>query len=143
MTDDSILVLDTASYFNELQFRYKNLLGEIDTATVGSSESELLKNAWKDDTQAVQFRLFDRTGVELFKMVGCYVDPPMKMDWNVDNCFDTFPPETKIESLNSHNFGLDFLLSNSSRVDGSKISLDELPQSKYYGVILWLSLIHI
>jgi len=102
-----------------------------------SSEFIKLKKAFKDDTQPVQFRLFDNKGTEIFKLVNCYVDPPIPMNWNVDGCFDTFPPKIAVQSLNVHNYGLDFLLSHSSLLDQRKMTLNQLPKANYYGVIIW------
>ncbi len=131
------LVLDTADYYNGLKSIYNNLFKELNVSEKDSSEYFKLKKVLKDDTQPVQFRLFDNNGIEIFKIVNCYVDPPIPMNWNVDGCFDAFPPKTKIESLNSHFFDLDFLLSNSSSIDQSKLTLNDLPQSDYYGIIMW------
>lgn len=131
------LVLDTAVYYKRLKSIYKNLFKELEISEQDSAEYFNLETVLKDDTQPVQFRLFDKNGFEIFKIVNCYIDPPIPMDWNVDHCFDTFPPSLEIESLNSHYFDLDFLLANSSPLDKNKASIGDLPQVDYYGVILW------
>ena len=59
------------------------------------------------------------------------------LNWNINGCFDTFPPRIDIESLNSHLYDLNFLLECSSTLDDRKIAFTDLPQSDYYGVILW------
>lgn len=102
-----------------------------------SSQFFKLKKALNDDTQPVHFRLFDKQGTEIFKIVNCYVDPPIPMSWNVDGCFDTFPPTIAIETLNIHSYDLNFLLSHSSLSNQGKMTLNELPQADYYGVIIW------
>jgi len=131
------LVLDTASYDAGLREIYRKLVSDLDLSDKDSTEYFSLKEAWSDDSQPVQFRLFDSQGVEIFKLVNCYVDPPIPMNWNVENCFDVFPPQVNIESLNSHNFDLEFLLSYSSYLDGSKLQFSDLPMDRYYAVITW------
>src|SRR5690348_2354043 len=70
-------------------------------------------------------------------MVNCYVDPPIPMNWNVGGCFDNLPAKTNIESLNTHFFGLEVLLENASFLNSTKLTMEELPNSDYYGVIIW------
>ncbi len=130
-------VLDTANYFNGLRNIYEKVFKDLDISNQDSSEFFNLKTALKDDTQPVQFRLFDNKGTEIFKIVNCYVDPPIPMNWNVDGCFDSFPPRTSIQTLNIHNYGLDFLLSHSSLLDQDKLTINKLPKANYYGVIIW------
>jgi len=129
--------LDTATYFDGLRNIYKSAFKELNILNQDSSEFFNLKKALKDDTQPVQFRLFDNKGTEIFKIVNCYVDPPIPMNWNVDGCFDSFPPRTAIQTLNIHNYGLDFLLSHSSLLDQGKLTINKLPKANYYGVIIW------
>lgn len=131
------LVLDTSAYYAGLNELYNTLFQELEIEEKDSTEYLKLKNVFKDDSQPVQFRLFDKSGAEIFKMVNCYVDPPIPMNWNVDGCFDSFPPKTTIESLNSHNFDLNFVLSKASTLSEKKLQLSDLPQSDYYGVIMW------
>jgi hypothetical protein len=59
------------------------------------------------------------------------------MNWNVNECFNEFPPSIDIESLNSHNYDLRFLLSCSKTIDKNELNLTDLPKSDYYGVIIW------
>jgi hypothetical protein len=131
------LIMDTASFHSGLKEIYKDIFEELNISEQDSSEYFKAKNVKKDDSQPVQFRLFDNQGREIFKMVNCYVDPPIPMSWNVNGCFDTFPAQTDIESLNTHYFDLDFLLENSRYLDKKKVIRSELPQADYYGVILW------
>jgi hypothetical protein len=131
------LILDTAVYYNGLSEIYSNRVKKLTITEKDSSEYFELKRVLKDDTQPTQFRLFDKNGIEIFKMVNCYVDPPIPMNWNVNGCFDVFPPRIEIESLNSHNYDLNFLLRCSSITDDRKITITDLPQTDYYGVILW------
>lgn len=129
--------LDTVTYFANLRELYSKEAKEIQIIDDDSTELFLLKEVLKDDTQPVQFRLFDKNGTEIFKLVNCYVEPPIPMNWNVEGCFDVFPPVIDEESLGYHYFDLDFLLSASSPINGEKLTLSELPEAEYYGVVLW------
>jgi hypothetical protein len=137
IVDQVNLVLDTAAYYKGLKEIYShekhNISGD-DSVTLA-----LLENAYKDDAQPTQFRLFNQKGREVFKMVNCYIDPPIPMKWNIEGCFDSFPPKTDIESLNEHYFDLNFLLSCSQTLDQKNIGLDDLPKAEFYGVVLWNS----
>ena len=130
------LTLDTAAYYDGLSEIYSKAK-ELTISEEDSTGYFALKRVAKDDSQPTQFRLFDKNGIEIFKIVNCYVDPPIPMNWNVQGCFDTFPPRIDIESLNSHYFDLKFLLERSSTLDNRKITFTSLPQADYYGVILW------
>ena len=131
------LILDTAVYFDGLSEIYLSKAKELTISEEDSTEYFALKRVAEDDSQPTQFRLFDKNGIEIFKIVNCYVDPPIPMNWNVNGCFDDFPPKIDIESLNSHNYDLNFLLKSSSKSDDTRIALNDLPESDYYGVILW------
>lgn len=131
------LTLDTVVYYEGLKEIYSNVAEKLTILEEDSTEYFDLKNVWKDDVQPTQFRLFDKSGTEIFKIVNCYVDPPIPINWNVQGCFDVFPPRIDIESLNSHYFDLNFLLSSSRKLDQTQISLNNLPEYDYYGVILW------
>lgn len=131
------LILDTAVYYKGLKEIYTLKKKELTITDKDSSAYFALKAVYKDDTQPTQFRLFDKEGIEIFKIVNCYVDPPMPMNWNVDGCFNAFPPKIDIASLNEHNYDLNFLLQSSSTMDKRKITLPDLPKSNYYGVIIW------
>jgi hypothetical protein len=137
IADHVNLILDTAAYYKGLKEIYvfeKRNITEDDSVALA-----LIENAYKDDAQPTQFRLFNQKGQEVFKMVNCYIDPPIPMKWNIDGCFDSFPPQTDIESLNEHYFDLNFLLNSSQSLDQKNVSLDALPEAEYYGVILWNS----
>ena len=131
------LILDTATYKKELKSIYKEVFQKTEITNSDSSNYKNLKKALNDDLQPAQFRLFDQNGLETFKLVNCYLDPPIPINWNVDNCFDAFPPVTSYEILNIHNFDLDFLLSHSKYANQDILKYDELPKADYYAVILW------
>ncbi|MCF6171745.1 MAG: hypothetical protein L3J66_12270 [Bacteroidales bacterium] len=131
------LVLDTANYTEGLREIYKRAFENLNIADHDSSDYYNLKKALNDDQQPSQFRFYDNKGTETFKLVNCYIDPPIPLNWNVDNCFDSFPPKTSIETLNIHKFNLDFLLTNSKFINQDKLSFNEFPKADYYGVIIW------
>ncbi len=131
------LLLDTVGYYRGLKEIYSSLAKGLTISESDSSAYFMLKKVLKDDTQPVQFRLFNKEGSEIFKIVNCYVDPPIRMDWNVEGCFDNFPPTIEEESLNFHYFDLDFLLTHASSMSQKKLSISDLPQADYYGVVLW------
>jgi len=131
------LVLDTLSYFNGLHDIYSQLYKDWQASDGDSVAYFSLKEVSKDDTQPVQLRIFNQTGKEVFKIVNCYVDPPIPMNWNVEGCLDQFPPQTISASLAEHHFDLDFLLSHTQLMNGEKLQKKDLPQTDYYVVILW------
>lgn len=131
-------ILDTVSYNKGLKSLYNPILQQLKENTSDSAEYQNQKMTFKDDTQPVQFRLFDSKGDEIFKIVNCYVDKPIAADWNVEGCLDVFPPQINYQSLNTHNFNLDFLLSHTTRVgEQQKMTFNMLPKADYYGVIVW------
>lgn len=131
------LILDTASYKRELKQIYSEAYNALQINLSDSSQFANLKKARNDDLQPAQFRLFNQYGVEIFKLVNCYIDPPIPLKWNVDGCFDSFPPKTSFETLDIHMFPLDFLLSHTTNILQHKFAYTELPEADYYGVILW------
>ena len=134
--DQYNLVLDTVTYAKDLKAIYKEAFQSLKITNGDSNYYHNLKIARKDDQQPTQFRLFDQSGKEIFKIVNCYVDAP-PIDWNVEGCLDTFPPKTPFETLNIHKFDLDFLLTHSSYLNQTKLAFDALSKADYYGVIMW------
>ncbi len=131
------LLLDTASYKRDVKYIYADALKVLEINKGDSSHLANLKKARNDDLQPAQFRLFDQTGVEVFKLVNCYIDPPIPLNWNVEGCFDTFPPKISFEALNIHMFSLEFLLSHATHIQQQKIAFTDLPEADFYGVIIW------
>jgi len=131
------LIQDTALYYHFVDSVYKDTLDAIEISENDSSTYYLHRNIYKDDAQPTQFRLYDSNGMGLFKIVNCYVDPPIPMDWNVDGCFNSFPPTIDIKSLNHHYFDLDLLLHTSKTMEGNTLQMADLPKADYYGVIVW------
>jgi len=140
--DDSLVyILDTASYKNSI---IKELYANLNELKKDSSslDTVLWKKSVKivnDDLQATQVRLFTSNGTEIFKLVNCYIDPPIPMNWNIDGCFDVFPPKIDEENLNIHNQDLNFFLNNITKLNGDSVQIIDLPKSDYYMVVLWNS----
>jgi hypothetical protein len=61
------------------------------------------------------------------------------MNWNIDGCFDVFPPKIDEENLNIHNQDLNFFLNNITKLNGDSVQIIDLPKSDYYMVVLWNS----
>lgn len=93
----------------------------------------------KNDAQPVQLRYFDREGKPIFKMVNCYVDPPIPMNWNVDGSLDQFPPQPIDELKEDIDFDLEFFLPMIKDIDGKEIARDDLPVADFYAIIFWNS----
>lgn len=134
---DRNLEMDTVSYANAVTSFYQNRWDSLKQTDIDSNEIRLFKRIWKDDVQPVRFHLYTADGTEIFKVVNCYVDPLFPMNWNIDGCLDQFPPRTNIESLQTHNFDLEFMLSHTHGVDTPDLRLENLPKADYYGVIVW------
>src|SRR5690554_6321416 len=74
---------DTVKYNKMVEDIYKDKLGKVSPTGKDALQYANIKKVRKDDLQPVQFRLFKKNGEEIFKMVNCYVDPPIPMNWNV------------------------------------------------------------
>lgn len=71
-----------------------------------------------DDLEATQVWFFTHDGKEIFKLANCYIDPPIPMNWNVNGCFDAFPPHNSEENLDVHNFDLTYILTHCTTLSG-------------------------
>ncbi|MBW7867528.1 MAG: hypothetical protein H3C31_04290 [Brumimicrobium sp.] len=137
------VTLDTIRYKAKLRELYAEIFQQLRNSNVDSSEYKKQKGIFKDDSQPVQFRLFDTKGNEVFKIVNCYVDKPITADWNVNGCFDSFPPYINEPNLNIHNYNLEFLLACTNPLNDSKpLTREMLPSADYYGVIIWNDVYH-
>lgn len=138
--DGNRYVLDTASYRKSLSKNYASEVKKLDLSHSNDSLYKTkLKQILKDDSQPVQVRYFDTDYNQIFKVVNCYVDDPITMDWNINKCFDVFPPKINIEDLNSDHKKLNFFLDHIYTVDGKKISAETLPKADYYVIVFWNS----
>ncbi len=128
-------VLDTATFYNGLDSIYKPLFAKLktDKDTLKLEKSQQVRH---DDFQPVQFLLFEKSGKPIFKIVNCYADI-FPINWNIDNCLDTFSPKTEIESLNIYNYNLDFVLKNIYTFQHKKVRKEMLPKADFYGVLFW------
>ncbi len=132
-------VLDTASYYNSLK---ADFYAEVEQAKASVSPLDSiyfkkLQSIAKDDGQSVQIRYFDKEGNAIFKLVNCYIEPPIPMNWNVEGSFDVFPPHNDIENLNYRNRELTYFLPLISNLDGDRITVDDMPSADYYAIVFW------
>lgn len=100
-----------------------------------SQEVVLKKAIAKDNLQPLQIRYFDNNGNQIFRLVNCYVPP--SSNWNVDGCFDVFPPSLRHQKDNQLEHKLDFFLNHITDLDGNKLSKADLPASNYYALVFW------
>lgn len=143
LSQQEIYVLDTFSYRNsvlEWLESEKIILGGKDLAfELDSLRNRQIRKIANDNLQPVQLRFFEASGLPIFKMVNCYVDPPVKMDWNVDGSLDAFPP-TNIEELRTtFNDDLQHIIRHVKTLDNKAISMSDLPVADYYAVVFWNS----
>lgn len=132
-------VLDTAIYAAAVEAKFyedievmKSKAIAIDSVMVYKLETSL-----NDNLQPVQVRYFDKNGKAAFKLVNCYLDGVLKIDWNYEGAFDTYPPSTDDEMLNFANHDLDFFLPMLRTLDGSHIEMKDLPVNEHYAIIFW------
>jgi len=136
-----LLILDTASYTNSIKIEMRDTVAKLNTDTSIMSKNLRYKaqKVANDDLQPVQVRLFTSDGQETFKLVNCYVDPPIPMDWNVNQCFDSFPLHSDDIIQNTHTYDLPALLSHTTSSKGDAVGLSDLPNGEYYMVVMWNS----
>lgn len=115
------------------------LTADRDTSDQDRALMASLKNNAKDDLQPAQLRYFTRTGEPIYRMVNCYIERPLKSDWNAENCFSSFPPKPISRLDNDRTDQLQFLLPHIHRLDSSSVSMNDLPQADYYAVVFWNS----
>lgn len=132
-------ILDTASYRNVLINEYRRLT---DSGKIDSAERGLLRKILNDDLQPTQVRFFNNQGKQIFKMVNCYIDPPIPMNWNVNNCFATYPPQVNIQTLNVDQKPLHFFLPHLKTIEGKAVSESDLPDADYYVLVFWNTFFH-
>lgn len=133
-------VLDTSSYHNAILKNYNDIVLTMDSSK--NEDSIVKKNLYKvtkDDTQPVQVRYFDSDYNQIFKIVNCYIDNPLAIDWNVNNCFDVYPPRINIDDLNNDKKKLPFFIEHIYTVSNEKVVIEDLPKSDYYVLVFWNS----
>ncbi|HSD15061.1 MAG TPA: hypothetical protein VLB74_10470, partial [Flavobacterium sp.] len=138
--NENRFVLDTASYRKALIKYYSQELKTVDLSNAKDSVYKTkLKKIIKDDSQPVQVRYFDSDYNQIFKVVNCYVDDPITMNWNINNCFDVFPPKIDFEDLNNDHKKLNFFLDHIYTLEGKKSTVETLPKADYYVIVFWNS----
>jgi hypothetical protein len=137
--ESQLYALDTASYQQHVVEDYKQKVKHLLTQEpIDSAQVKLLNTVLNNDLQSTQIRYFDAQGKPTFKLVNCYIDPPIPMNWNVEGSFDQFPPQNPIPELQV-NQPLSFLLPHFKTMNGDQISFSQLPAADYYAVIYWNS----
>lgn len=134
---ENLFTLDPAMFGDSIvtiRNRKIDELEQIDSISI----TRLNKNA-KNDAQPVQLRYFNSKGEPIFKMVNCYVDPPIPMKWNVQGSLDEFPPAPIDELKDDIDYNLAFFLPLITNRDGNKITTDSLPEAAFYAVVFWNS----
>ncbi len=142
---DELFLLDHASFHHVIQKRAETAMESLTTDGIVSPEDSILRNklleSVNNDLQPVQVRYFICSGEPIFKLVNCYIDPPIPMNWNVEGCFDVFPPRPIAALKEEHNDSLQFFLPHITRMDGTAgLSIEDLPKADYYALIFWNSL---
>jgi len=141
--EDQCYVLDTASYFHAVLKTTKMKADQIknESLTIDSAKLLRIKEDYKDNLQPVQIRYFNRKGIAIFKMINCYMRPFPTQSWNIENCFDVFPPKPISYLKNSNNENLEYFLPHIKSISGSSITIDSLPKANYYALVFWNSFI--
>lgn len=134
-------VLDTASYANSVRFEKNKKIEKLknDSINYDSLQINRIYENLNNDLQPVQVRYFSSNGDPIFKMINCYVKPLIPMTWNVEGCFDVFPPKTISYLENDENKNLEFFLPHIKTLDGDSITLISLPKADYYAIVFWNS----
>lgn len=122
--------LDTASYHHAEIANYKALAESADSAT----QAHYRKIA-NDNLQMFQIRFFDGEGAPIFKMVNCYIDPPLPVSWNKHGSFDQFPPTIDFMQSGEGNQPLEHFLKHIHTLDQKPVSLSKLPEANFYAVV--------
>lgn len=139
---DQAFVLDTASYYRAIVARWNAVKDSASQTEKVLSHSDSLSlkriaRTAKDNLQPVQIRYFTADGNAIFKLVNCYIDPPIPMRWNIEGAFDTFPPRPISQLKDVVDDSLTFFLPHLWTLDGNSVSLAQLPEADYYAVIFF------
>ncbi len=130
-------VLDTASLYSATIAFYRSGYDSTPQTSSDSLKQNRLRKALNDDLQPVQIRFYDAKGAPLFKLVNCYLDPPIPMRWNVAGSFDQFPPANNIAQLNDFLLPMDFFLPHLQPLSAASQSTTALPAADYYAILMW------
>jgi hypothetical protein len=132
-------VLDTAVYAAAVEAKvYEDIeVMQNDEIVIDSAMVYKLESSLNDNLQPVQVRYFTKEGKPVFKLVNCYLDGILKIDWNYEGAFDSYPPATDDEMLNFANHDLDFFLPMLRTINGDRVQMKDLPVSDHYAIIFW------
>ena len=130
-------VLDSASLYRATIAFYRTDYDSFPKTAADSLQQNRLNKALNDDLQPVQIRFFEPSGKPVFKLVNCYLHPPIPMRWNVAGSFDHFPPANDIAQLNDFLLPIDFFLPHLQPLSPASGSLLALPKADYYAILLW------
>lgn len=135
-------VLDTASYYRSIVARWNAVKDSVSLTGKALSHSDSLSlkriaRTAKDNLQPVQVRYFTADGKAIFKLVNCYIDPPIPMRWNIEGAFDGFPPRPISALKDVVDDSLSFFLPHLWTLDGNSVTLAQLPEADYYAVIFF------
>lgn len=136
---DQAFALDTASYQHAVVAMYKSesdsVFPEGPLSREDSLAVKIMRRRMNDDLQPVQVRYFTADGSPIFKLVNCYLDPPIPMSWNVEGAFDEFPPRPVTALRDVVDDSLSFFLKHIRHLDGSPFAASDLPKADYYAVL--------
>jgi hypothetical protein len=131
-------ILDTSSYIqsvkNDLKLVTRRYLKE---HPIDSSSLNLRYTVAKNDIQPAQVRYFNKNGKQIFKLVNCFIDKPIRMDWNIGNCFSAFPPVSQNVLMTESYHNIDFFLPHIKTLNGSQINLSSIDNYEYYAIVFW------
>lgn len=141
---DQAFQLDTASYVPFIQDRAQNEWakykdGRVELTLQDSLVLKEIKHELKDNGQPVQIRYFNQNGEPIFKMINCFIDPPIPMRWNVQGSLDIFPPVPIKDLKDQKDVSIQTLLPFMKNMDGNPVVFSDLPKSQYYAVVFWNS----
>ena len=136
------------SFYKEIKEHYyaeKLLISESSYLNEEEKEEKLniISNKMKDDSQFVKLMIF-KDNETVYKSLNCFINPlsflnPFKRAWNIENSLDDFPPKPLSAityPLNESN-DLEFYINNSESLNDNQLQVKDLPEAKYYMVIVW------
>lgn len=136
--DPQLYYWSREGFFAYAEERYKRAHREVQALEAAdSTRKKMIKKGAKDDTQPVQIRMFDKDGGPLFKLVNCYIDPPIPLNWNKHGSFDTFPLQPHPDIAPMHHDSLQTFLPYIYSEKSDSVQMDRLPDADYYIMVFW------
>ncbi len=134
-------VLDTISYRQALIANYKTKAKALKKNDVILAQDSVQYKQYyatlKNDLQPVQVRYFKPNGEPIFKMISCYVEGLIPTQWNVQGCFDEFPPKPLSELKKDEDITLQEIIPHIKSLKGNGLEFSQLPKADYYAVVFW------